>query len=439
MKQQIRKNRIAFPVQLFDKTDSQVALADASNVREIHVVPTGEWKHWSGSEFKISAEDITEMKRRFDEGVRKGIRVTAGHDIGFSSGELPAIGWFQEVIDRGANGLYATVEWTKEGMRLLSEHAFKYFSAELEFNYKDLETEREYPILLVGGALTNRPFFKQLDKDPSFGFSDEDKKVSETVLQFSVPDIMNQFNDEDRMNKEDILAKPSSEWTEEEIAFMKSDDAGLTDEEKEAHKDVLADGEGDSAEGGDGSGDGDGDGEGAEEGEDDGDDGDGAGDGTEGGDEGGNSVAASDGKSVTLSAEEYAALKTAADKGAIAFEDNRKMKLANRLDGLTLSASNPEGRLLPKSRKAVLSFMESLKDNQVDQFENIVKAMPKAVDLTEVGEGDGEDAKTSAKLVTLASERAKADKISFSEALRIVLSENPDLSAEHESAKGEDA
>jgi phage I-like protein len=56
--------------------------------------------------------------------------ITAGHDNGGNGGELSAIGWFKELIDRGVSGLYAVVEWTGEGKQLLSDRAFKYFSPE---------------------------------------------------------------------------------------------------------------------------------------------------------------------------------------------------------------------------------------------------------------------------------------------------------------------
>jgi hypothetical protein len=38
-----------------------------------------------------------------------------------NGGELPAIGWFKELIDHGVSGLYAVVEWTDEGIHGLSK------------------------------------------------------------------------------------------------------------------------------------------------------------------------------------------------------------------------------------------------------------------------------------------------------------------------------
>ena len=190
------KKRIAFPVQLFDEGSSDVATP-----REIHIVPTGEWTHWSGFEFEITSDTIAKMVANFKAGAVRDVPITAGHD---GMQETPAVGWFVDLIDRGVNGLYGLVEWNDEGQRLLSGKMFKYFSAEIDFDRFDLETEEEYGPVLTGGALTNHPFFKQLDLDPSEGFDDGAKKAP--VMMFNVPSIMKQFNF-DTMDLKEILAK----------------------------------------------------------------------------------------------------------------------------------------------------------------------------------------------------------------------------------------
>jgi hypothetical protein len=72
---------------------------------EIHIVPTGKWGHPAYGEMEITPADIAEFVQNFTRGVRLDIPITAGHDNGMSGGELPAIGWFMEVIDRGTDGL----------------------------------------------------------------------------------------------------------------------------------------------------------------------------------------------------------------------------------------------------------------------------------------------------------------------------------------------
>src|SRR5215210_2318693 len=110
------KQRIAFPIQLFAEgsTDAQVP-------SEIHVVPTGTWEHPVYGEMEITTSHIAEFVKNFKDKVRRDIPITAGHDNGMSGGELPAIGWFTYVADRG--GLRAGVKWTAEGEQLIKQRA----------------------------------------------------------------------------------------------------------------------------------------------------------------------------------------------------------------------------------------------------------------------------------------------------------------------------
>jgi hypothetical protein len=116
------KKRIAFPILLPE------GRAFAEKAGDLHVITTGKRQHPAYGEMKITPVDIKEFAANFNDHVRRSIPITAGRDNGMSGGELRAIGWFTEVYDRGVNGLWAYVESTEEGARLLQENAFKYFS-----------------------------------------------------------------------------------------------------------------------------------------------------------------------------------------------------------------------------------------------------------------------------------------------------------------------
>jgi phage I-like protein len=178
------KKRIAFPIQLFAEGSADVQIPDV-----IQVVPVGKWDHPAYGEMEITSAHIAEFAQNFKDKVRLDIPINAGHDNGMGGGELPAIGWFTDVEDRGVNGLWAGVKWTDEGERLLKARAFKYFSPEFYQDYEDPETRKKYGHVLVGGALTNKPYFKEL----------------EPVVSFSEPAIIHQFTDD--MNLKDILSK----------------------------------------------------------------------------------------------------------------------------------------------------------------------------------------------------------------------------------------
>src|SRR5215204_2940530 len=208
--------RIAFPIQLFGEgsTDAQVP-------SEIHVVPTGKWDHPVYGEMEITTAHIAEFVKNFKAKVRRDIPITAGHDNGMGGGELPAIGWFTDVVDRGVNGLWAGVKWTEEGVQLLEQRAFKYFSPEFYEMYEDPETRKKYSHVLVGGALTNKPYFKEL----------------ESVVAFSEPSIIHQFSED--MNLKDILSKKPEELSAEEKAFVRDHKSELSAEETTALASVL--------------------------------------------------------------------------------------------------------------------------------------------------------------------------------------------------------
>jgi phage I-like protein len=421
MKQQRdSKKRIAFPIQLFSEQDSAVATP-----REIHIVPTGEWEHWSGYEFEITPQTIAEIVANFKAGVRRDLPITAGHDDGMS-GETPAVGWFTDLIDRGVNGLYGVVEWNDEGLRFLSGKMFKYFSAEIDFDLHDDETDQDYGVVLTGGALTNKPFFKQLDLDPSFGFSDEDRKSAASVLMFSVPSIMKQFNTQS-MDLNEILAKKPEDLSDEEKAFVVEHKDELNDEQKTAFESVLP------ATGDEGGSD-EGTGAGADEGNDNGDSG------------ADSNVNASEkgkkgkgGKMVTLSEAEVTALRSKADAGQRAFE---KLELSERkamIEKITLSESNKDGRFLPKQGGALEGFVKTLSEKQRDQFVNLINNMPKAQLFGKIGDGGstGNDVAKEVETAVQSAIKASEGKLSYSAAVKKVLRENPSLEKRYNESLGE--
>ena len=439
-KMQESNKNIAFPIALFseDKGVDPQALA-----KEIHVVPTGKWNHPYYGEFEITPKMISQMCAYFKEGVRKDIPITPGHDNGMSGGELPAVGWFKELIDKGVDGLYAWVEWTAEGEKLLREKAFKYFSAEISWNYYDPELDIKKDILLVGGALTNKPFFKQLDMDPAAGFSEKDK--DKVTFSFEVKEIINQFNETNIMDLKTILAKKVEELSAEEVAFVKEHKGDLSAEEAEAFKSVIEETKEETPE------------EKAaretKEAEDkaaqDKADTEAANiaaglnaDGTPKASE----VSASEkGKKVELSEVEHIALTKRADAYDKMFAEVEKGKVEKLVGKLVLSESNKAGRFAIAQKGAVESFIKTLSETQRDQLVNLVNAMPKKeMDFSEKGDNGAEVSSDATEIAKKFDEMAKAKivasggKMKYSVALSEVISENPEMNAAYEASSQED-
>src|SRR5690349_12088369 len=99
------------PIKIFWRFDESVDIPS-----EIHVVPVGEWDHPAYGPMKITEDDIAEFVQNFDAGLRNDIPINEGHEV---MDEKPAIGWFKSLINKGSDGLWAVVEWTEEGKKLL--------------------------------------------------------------------------------------------------------------------------------------------------------------------------------------------------------------------------------------------------------------------------------------------------------------------------------
>lgn len=98
-----------------------------------------------------------EMVRNFRSGIYQDhIPVDAEHDTKLSG----ALGYFRELRVRTDGAVEARLELTNRGEALRAADAFRYFSPEFFRSWTDPATERTYNNVLIGGAFTTRPFFK---------------------------------------------------------------------------------------------------------------------------------------------------------------------------------------------------------------------------------------------------------------------------------------
>lgn len=406
--------RFAFPI-LIARERKELSFAETP--KEIHVIPVGKWDHPAYGEMEITDEDIAEFEQNFKDGIRRDLPITLGHDNGMSGGELPAAAWFKNVYARAGKGLYAEIEWTEKGIEAIKKGEYKYFSPEFYTKYEDPETRRVYNNVLVGGALTNKPYFKELDP----------------VASFSEPKIINQFNLNENMDLQTILAKKVEELTAEEKAFVIEHKAELTAEQTEAFKSVL--GETETAEQkadrekaeADAKAKADADAAAAAQAEAD-------------------RVAAekqasekNKGKMVTMSEAEANILRANADKGAQAFAELEKMRVAAEVSKLVFSESNKDGRFAPRQKDTLEKFFSSLNDSQRKIFGEIVSAMPK-LSFGEIGDGGNTETNIVKDVESKVHAKIKASegKLTFSTALVAVFKENPDLEKQYNDSLSEE-
>ena len=391
----MRKNaEMTFPINV---SDLKFAEVEGKNVSEIQVLQAGIWKHPVYGEIKLTQKELEEFVVNFNDSVRRDIAITEGHAVGEE--ELPALGWFKQLINKGRDGLWATVEWTSKGMQLLKEKAYKYFSPEFYSNYEDPEDHKTYTNVLVGGALTNRPYFKGLNEIvlSEFTFANKDMEIK------------------------DILAKDPSELTDEEVKFLKENEADLSAKDKDKFKDTLA-------EEGEGEGEDDGEGEKKEEEgekkEEDEGEGEGEGDGE------GEKKEASEKVIVTKGALKH--LETKANEGIKAMAILQRKEAQIYSEGIVFSSTNQDGVILPKSQDKLVSFLLSLNEKQQKSFKEIMGEIPTGNLFSEQGKNfNAGEEKASDKVQVLASEKMKTDtSLEYRQAVEQVLSENPNLQEE---------
>ena len=393
------------PLEFSDSSEEAKGEDGAAIPDVIHLIPVGQWEHPCYGPILITSSDINEFALNFANGVRKGVFITAGHE-GMS--ELPAVGWISEVFPR-ENGLWGKVDWNEIGKELLADKAFKFFSPEFYQTYEDAETHQMFHNVLTGGALTKSPYFKELE-----------------AVIFSEPKQHNSLNSNTMFTLEELLAKKIEDLTKEEQAFIRENQAKLTEEQKTALTSILdapeTPEEKEARE--------------KKEAED---------------------KAAADKKAqedanvaaglnpdgsaksadpqvnasekVMISASELKVLRDKADEGARAFAELKRQKVEASVTALVFSEGNSKGKFLPKQKDALKAFMETLDDGQRSKFAELVNAIPSKIGMSELGSGDTAVAGTAKAEVDMkiAAKQKENPKMGFSEALRAVMSENPGL------------
>lgn len=170
------------------------------DVVTIQIFRTGTWEHPAYGKVEISKKTIKEVVENFANRER-------GIDLCVDENHEPdhkALGWYKEVYssDNGTK-CFAKVELTAKGADLLNDGAYKYFSPEIVFHKIDEETGEPQSNLLIGGAFTNRPFFKGMQPLMA-GFSFSEVSASENsgktqtkeghhALFFSHASVMKKF------------------------------------------------------------------------------------------------------------------------------------------------------------------------------------------------------------------------------------------------------
>ena len=351
---------------------------------EIEVLRVGKWDHPIYGQFEITPERLQRFKQNFDDKVRK---VEPAIDVEHHSDE-GAVGWVKELIFKG-DVLTALIEWTDEGMSYLQGKKYRYFSPEFADEWSDPASGAVYMDVLIGGAITNRPFFQELEEivlsDKSLITKKGAQGGDNTMEKCTVCDKMIPKNDmtahmkdmhpgnqnmkhnekggENTMTREELKKKllENPDFTLAEAGV----DSKLFDEVKEEvdqeaeEKKKKEEAEAEAKKTAD----------------------------EEAAKKEAEAKQASDRK-ITVDAKKFSDLEAQAKMGVEAHKELQSMKMSESLAKYTFSETNKEGVILPKDVEEVKKFALTLGQNQRDMFFNILSKLPKVKLFGEVG-GNG--------------------------------------------------
>lgn len=138
-----------------------VELGESAELTDwIQITPgTGKWNHPRFGLVEISDETLERFVDNFSKRIyQEHIPVDAEHKTKLSG----AFGYYREmkVGHDDKPGVWAKIELTERGQKLLEDGGFKYFSPEFYDEWEEPATGQVYRDVITGGAFTTRPFFK---------------------------------------------------------------------------------------------------------------------------------------------------------------------------------------------------------------------------------------------------------------------------------------
>lgn len=129
-----------------------------SNSSWIEAFPFGSYKHWLYGKFEMNESKASEAVKNFNDKV-----ATRDIHIDYNHLDGPAAGWVKS-LEAKDNSIYAEVEWTDKAKSEIEQGLYKYFSPTYGTKWKNPITREKHDNVFLGGALTNNPFLRNINK-----------------------------------------------------------------------------------------------------------------------------------------------------------------------------------------------------------------------------------------------------------------------------------
>jgi phage I-like protein len=131
---------------------------DLASETEVQIALPGHYIQ-GDKQFDITLEDFADAAKNFSA-AENPLPVDYEHNTFVKGAEAPAAGWVKKVIDRGSQGLYAVIAWTKNAADRIRSGEYKFISPVFFFNARDTRTGASIGTLLGPPALTNFPLIQ---------------------------------------------------------------------------------------------------------------------------------------------------------------------------------------------------------------------------------------------------------------------------------------
>lgn len=134
--------------------------SDGDVKEDVQLLRVGTFKDDRYGTIQITPAILLSMVDNWKKKVR-GVDISI--DYKHESDDIAA-GWIKEVYLKEDNKeLWAKVDWTPKGQKVLADKEFRYLSADFNFDYQDNETLQKFGPTLFGAGLTNRPVVKRME------------------------------------------------------------------------------------------------------------------------------------------------------------------------------------------------------------------------------------------------------------------------------------
>lgn len=196
----------------------------------LQIIKAGVWTNsWKG-DLEITVTDLQEMKLNFDKGIGLPDNGSEGAPVDYKHEDWDkAAFWIKALeVDETTGILWASeIEWTPAGREAVLSGEFKFFSPSVYPACLGTWQDPEDPThtaqnVLLGGGLTNIPFFKGLTG----------LKASQTPQGDGRENVIYIAEEGEDMDLATLRTTKKEDLTAEQIEFLKDNKAELTAEEQ---------------------------------------------------------------------------------------------------------------------------------------------------------------------------------------------------------------